>query len=240
MSRVLLVVMPFLPLHRPALGVSALKASCEAEGIACDIAYFTFDYAELVGLDTYLRLDGGLPTQNLTGEHVFSGAAFANATATAEEFEREVVRASPPGFYNADFVQRLSTLPALSLGFIRACADKIDLATYDIVGFTSTFQQNCSSLALARELKRRHPPVITVLGGGNCDGVMGPEWLRQIAWLDVVVAGEADLSFPRLVRQLRNGSTLAGIPGVSVRGSAVATPPVPVRDLDALPVPNFA
>jgi ribosomal peptide maturation radical SAM protein 1 len=238
--RVLLVVMPFLPLHRPALGVSALKAACQRAGIDCDIAYFTFDYARFVGLKDYVRLDGGLPTQNLTGEWVFAAAAFDGQCASAADFEREVVRASPPGFYDADFTRRLLALPAKSLPFVRACADKIDLAIYDIVGFTSTFQQNCASLALARELKRREPRVTTVFGGGNCDGVMGAEWLRRVPWLDIVVSGEADLAFPELVSRLRAGAPVHDVPGVHARGELTAAPSDPVKDLDQLPLPDFA
>ncbi len=217
MRRVLLVVMPFLPLHRPALGVSALKASANSRGLACDIAYFTFDYAALIGLKDYVHLDGGLPTQNLTGEWIFASAAFGAGVAIPEVFERVVLRNSPPGFYDRDFAARLLELPAKSLPFIRACADRIAPATYDIVGFTSTFQQNCASLALAREIKRRDPTVTTLFGGANADGVMGGEWLRQIEWLDVVVSGEADLVFPELVQRLRRGETLTGLPGVCAR-----------------------
>jgi ribosomal peptide maturation radical SAM protein 1 len=239
MRRVLLVVMPFLPLHRPALGVSALKACANAHGIACDVAYFTFDYAVRIGLKDYVKLDGGLPTQNLTGEWVFAGAAFGEGAAPPDEFERVVLRNSPPGFYDREFTERLLRLPEQSLPFIRACADKLDLATYDIVGFTSTFQQNCASLALARELKRRNPGVVTVFGGGNADGVMGEEWLRQVAWLDVVVSGEADLVFPEMVDRLRRGELLSGLAGVWVRDAPPAARPVPVQDLDELPIPDF-
>ncbi len=240
MKRVLLVVMPFLPLHRPALGVSTLKAIATLDGLACDIAYFTFDYASFIGIKDYVRLDGGLPTQNLTGEWIFAEAAFDTGVADPEEFDRVVVRNTPAGFYEADFAERLRELPARSLPFIRACADTIDLDTYDIVGFTSTFQQNCASLALARELKRRDPGVITLFGGGNADGVMGGEWLRQIPWLDAVVSGEADLVFTDLIRRLRLHEPVHDLAGVRVRSASSAAPPVPVENLDALPVPDFS
>jgi ribosomal peptide maturation radical SAM protein 1 len=240
LKRVLLVVMPFLPLHRPALGVSALKASAADAGLACDIAYFTFDYAAFIGIDDYLRLDGGLPTQNLTGEWVFAAAAFGDGVASPEEYERDVVRASPREFYDPEFVARLLELPAKTMPFIRACADQIDLTTYDIIGFTSTFQQNCASLALARELKRREPSVTTLFGGANTDGVMGGEWLRQAHWLDVTVSGEADLVFPELILRIRRGEPLAGLPGTWSREAPPAAAPAPVPNMDALPIPDFS
>jgi hypothetical protein len=41
---------------------------------------------------------------------------------------------------------------------------------------------------------------IIVLGGANCEGVMGQEPQRQFAWIDFVVSGEGDLTFPDLVK----------------------------------------
>ena len=54
----------------------------------------------------------------------------------------------------------------------------IDWSAYDVVGFTSTFQQNVASLALARAIKEEHPRVTTLFGGANFDSVMGLEYLR--------------------------------------------------------------
>jgi ribosomal peptide maturation radical SAM protein 1 len=238
--RVLLVVMPFLPLHRPALGVSALKGQCQARGIDCDVAYFTFDYASLIGLADYLRIDGRLPTHDLCGEWIFARAAFGDGVATAAEFDRVVLANGLPEFYDPDFSQRLLELPAGVDGFIARCADTVGTDRYDIVGFTSTFQQNCASMALARELKGRSPQITTVFGGGNADGEMGAEWLRQVSALDIVVSGEADLVFPELVERIRSGQSVSELPGVWARGQPDPPPPTPVQNLDNLALPDFS
>src|SRR3712207_7222676 len=39
----------------------------------------------------------------------------------------------------------------------------------DVVGFSSTYQQNAASFALARRLKQRYPAIVTVFGGANLD-----------------------------------------------------------------------
>jgi ribosomal peptide maturation radical SAM protein 1 len=238
--RVLLVVMPFLPLHRPALGVSALKAQCQAVGIACDVAYFTFDYAEQIGIADYLRIDGRLPTHDLCGEWIFAEAAFGSGVAPPERFQREIITAGPAEFYPPDFVARLLRMPADARAFIDRCTAGIEPDRYDIVGFTSTFQQNSASMALAARLKRRDPDTVIVFGGGNADGEMGPEWLRRVPALDIVVSGEADLVFPDLVRTIRAGGDPAALPGVWARGRPAPPPARPVVDLDALAVPDFS
>jgi len=239
-ERVLLIVMPFLPLHRPALGVSTLKAQCADAGIECDIAYFTFDYAELIGVELYNRIDGKLPTQDLVGEWLFAREAFGDGVAADEQFSKLVLESGPPEFYDPALVKQLRELPALSGPYIRACADQVQLDRYDIVGFTSTFQQNCASLALARELKRRRPGVTTLFGGGNADGEMGGEWQRQLDFLDVAVSGEADLVFPRLIERLRRGESTADLPGVWAGDGATGRPPLPVHNLDEVAVPDFS
>ena len=59
---------------------------------------------------------------------------------------------------------------------------------------------------------------------------------------DVIVRGEADESFPRLLESLPNRSRLARIPGITYRdGSRVVRnmDAPPVLDLDALPLPAY-
>src|ERR1035438_353337 len=57
-----------------------------------------------------------------------------------------------------------------------------------IVGFSSTFQQNTASFALARRLKERYPDIFTIFGGANFDGDMGLEFVRT---LDSLAASSA-------------------------------------------------
>ena len=111
-----------------------------------------------------------------------------------------------------------------------------------VVGFSCTFQQNIASFALARRLKRRYPQLVTVFGGANFDGEMGLELARSIDCIDFAVSGEADASFPGLLRALATGGDPATVPGLSFRvdGQLVAAAPEsPVGSLDDLPVPDY-
>ena len=56
------VVVPFLPAHQPALGVSSLLSVLEARGIAGDVRYLNLAYGERVGWDLYGYLTSLLPT----------------------------------------------------------------------------------------------------------------------------------------------------------------------------------
>jgi ribosomal peptide maturation radical SAM protein 1 len=70
------------------------------------------------------------------------------------------------------------------------------------VGFTSTFQQNVASFALARRLKERYPALVTIFGGANFEGAMGEEYARAIDVVDHVISGPGEEALPALLRKL--------------------------------------
>jgi ribosomal peptide maturation radical SAM protein 1 len=71
---------------------------------------------------------------------------------------------------------------------------------------------------------------------------MGEELIRRFPFVDAVVSGEGDLVFPELAGRLLAGRPVAGLDGVLTRtdGPSGRTAHTPVvRDLDALPFPDF-
>jgi ribosomal peptide maturation radical SAM protein 1 len=130
--------------------------------------------------------------------------------------------------------------------FLDQCAGEILALRPRLIGFTTVFQQHVASLALARRLKERAPAVTIVFGGSNCEGVMGAETVRQFPFVDAAVSGEGDLIFPEMVQRVLKGTSLTGLEGVKTRetvrreflfGSFDNAPPV--RDMNALPYPDF-
>ncbi|MFI6645474.1 RiPP maturation radical SAM C-methyltransferase [Streptomyces sp. NPDC050504] len=107
--------------------------------------------------------------------------------------------------------------------FIAELTSRILALEPDVVGFTSTFQQNTAALATARAIKRAAPGTHTVFGGANCDGPQGTALHRNFPFVDSVVRGEGEHSFPALLRELDKESpdpaVLAKIPGLCWRGA---------------------
>jgi len=111
---------------------------------------------------------------------------------------------------------------------------------------TSIFQQHTASLALARRLKRASPSTFVIMGGANCEGVMGAETLRSFRFVDAVVSGEADLIFPELVGRVLRAEPISGLPGVRTRDrldeefavGRFSNGPM-VREMDSLPIPDY-
>ncbi len=241
-ERVLLVSMPFGALERPALSLGLLTAHCARLGIPCDTRYLTFRYADRVGLGNYLWLcSDEVPYTAFAGDWLFSEALYgrrpyADAAYTDEVLRREW-RLSEPD------IERLRLMRGHVGPFLEECLRSVPWEEYTLVGFTSVFQQNIASLALAERVKRGHPHVTIAFGGANWEEAMGVALQREFPFVDLAFSGEADESFPAVIAARRNGAAAHGIPGVTTSGGnglAEVGPARRVRDLDSVPIPDFS
>jgi len=73
--------------------------------------------------------------------------------------------------------------------FIEEMAERIAATHQNVVGFTSTFQQNAAGVAATKHIKRLAPQIVTVLGGANCDGEQGAPSTANFPFVDYVVRG---------------------------------------------------
>ena len=237
MGDVLFVVMPFCGLESPQLGVSLLKAQLRARGIGASIAYLNFAFAEALGGTTYRNVQQRQSC--LAGEWMFSRAVFPKNRRDQEFVEH--ARANQ--LCTSEVLEDVCRAAGLVEPFLDHCLRTIDWSRYSVVGFTSTFEQNLASLALAGRIKRRYPDKILVMGGSNCSGIMGAQLHRSVPFIDYVFTGESDLSFPELVTRLANGNRdREDIPGYARRegSSSVAASEGHLLDnLDALAYPDF-
>ncbi|MCU1503950.1 MAG: Radical domain protein, partial [Ilumatobacteraceae bacterium] len=230
---VVLVVMPFADVNRPALGVSLLKAAAIGAGFSARIEYCNVDLAELVGTEFYTRLADDFPADLLVGEWFFARAVFGDAIAPDEDYTQAMLSAYLPAEAIRDVVRTRALLDT----YLDGCVDRIMASRPRVVGFTSTFHQTCASVAVAQRLKAApHPPVV-VFGGANCEGEMGEQLLASFPCIDVVSRGEADHSFVALLQHLVHDGP-APTTGALMRG-AQTTSPSSVEQLDALPNPDF-
>src|SRR5262249_4097122 len=114
----------------------------------------------------------------------------------------------------------IRAMRAIAPRFVEHLVAGIAATEPDVVGFTTTFQQNTASLAAARLLKRALPRVRTVFGGANCDGPQGAALHRNFPFVDYVVRGEGEAAFPALLDAIAAGedpAALDAIPGLCRR-----------------------
>lgn len=112
--------------------------------------------------------------------------------------------------------------------------------------FLAGFQTLCNShhfaVLLAEALKRDFPESIVLFGGAHAS-IVAESTMKMFAHVDMVLCGEADMSFPVLVRGLVNDDRLEGVEGLCLRdekGRVEAAKGLQVpRDLDLLPFPDY-
>ena len=259
-----LVNMPYASLNRPSLALGLLKALLEREGIAASVVYPNLAFAEVVGLPLYNLASSWFPKEFLAGEWTFAAAAFPEAVRDDEKYLRHIAGAYQQiaGYdrrpSDAIRLQKdLRKVRAAAAGFVDQAARQALATGARVIGCTSTFEQHVASLALLRRVREIDPSVVTLLGGANCESVMGRTTHRCFPWLDYVVSGEADALVGDLCRQIlddgrevprsrlpsgvfgpahRNG---AGRPRLLIAGSSDEAPRPVFHELDSLPVPDF-
>lgn len=241
--RVALVNMPFSTTRTPSIQLGLLQAIATRRGYPATSVYLNLVLAAEIGWDAYevLCADRTL----LLGEWLFARAAFGEQTPPAENYLAEF-GGELAGYLSAidrdvDYLLELRerALPA----FLDVCVQQVDWSAFDLVGFSSIFEQNCAGLALARRLKTTHPRLITVFGGANFEDEMGVEYVRALPFIDYAVIGEGDEVFPSLLDCLAAGEDPAELVGVASRagdhGVRFSGRAPVVTDLDALPEPAY-
>jgi len=118
---------------------------------------------------------------------------------------------------------------------------KLEAESFDVFGFGTICSTYPLTIRIAREVKRAHPDAALVLGGPQAS-VVDVQTLRAFDFVDCVVRGEAENTFPQLLSALAGDGRLDPIPGITFRrrGEVVRNPNAPViADLDELPLPAF-
>lgn len=107
----------------------------------------------------------------------------------------------------------------------------------DIVLLSAYFQHFNSVKEIGeRALKRRIP---VLLGGAMFNNDEAAAVWRTIPGLAAVVGAESDLGISALVEAVCNGDGLAGFAGLTLPNGQKTMPAPPLRQLDAIPVPDF-
>jgi ribosomal peptide maturation radical SAM protein 1 len=241
--RVALVSMPFMEIHRPSIQLGLLKALTAEYGFPARALHANLDFAVRIGADYYdLLCQHRRP---MIGEWLFSVEAFPNSAPDpdARMLGDLTDGLSELGMSLEQLQEKLLRTRGIDVpAYLDTLVESFPWEEATVVGFSSTFQQNTASFALARRLKQAYPHIITVFGGANFDGEMGPELVRSVSCIDMAVIGEGDEAFPRLLRALADGADLDTVPGLARRvdGRVRLTPPAHATlRLNDLPMPDY-
>lgn len=239
--KVLLVSMPWAAVDSPSLALGILKQEISGRGdIDVSTVYANIDYLDwmsvrspfrsgdsihLFGYRDYAYFSVATYFRGL-GDWIFSSALHGVPSWRVPEFREQLGTGMAPRM-----IELAEALHKLAPAFVAELADRLVALNPDVIGFTTTFQQNAASLALARAIKRRKAGIVTIFGGANCDGSQGHALHRNFEFVDYVVRGEGEAALGRLLDVLKNEqaahdlAALAGIDGLcwrDPRGQSVA------------------
>src|ERR1700733_13259750 len=246
--RVALVCVPWHTTVSPSLQCGILAGELISDGYPVDVIHANLDLACEMPIDLYETVaNGTFGAHTLIGEWLFGVAAFGDTSTPLEFLDgnqelRKLLEGAPISFDTLCHY-REKVIPA----WLNAFAAKVDWAKYDIVGFSSTFEQNCAAIALACKVKENFPNIVTVFGGANYLPPMGPEFLK-LDGIDYIVCGEGELAINGFLEALsagRRGCSVSGVycsgpccSNIAQSGDDLEQTERP-RDLDAVAVPNY-
>jgi ribosomal peptide maturation radical SAM protein 1 len=240
---VALIAMPFVTILRPSIQLGLLKAIADSHGFSASVFNFYLDFASQIEPKVYESISEA--GRSFMGDWLFAAAAFGPGSPEEEEAFLDHYCTQPPQSAEEPVLKR-ELLIEIRRSQVTAYLDRlmasVDWSRFRVVGFTSTFQQNVASIALAVRLKQKYPSLTIVFGGSNCEGEMGVEFARSMACADYVFTGESDQAFPEFLIAMHEGRDPAKVPGVVCRRNGTVTAPgtrPPFDRLDELPTPDY-
>jgi ribosomal peptide maturation radical SAM protein 1 len=202
--RIALVNMPFAAADIPSIALTQLKSvvkSTHGDGVSCDVFYLNLDFLNYLGLQLFNMISVSVQANTSgLGDWFFSAEAFPEMPDQSELYLTR--HFSEQKAESGQFKQQLLNKRRVVGLFLKSLIDRYHLAGYSMVGFTTMFSQNVSSIAMARALKKRNPEMVLVMGGANSEMPMGGVLCKNVPEIDFVFAGPSLKSFPRLVGHL--------------------------------------
>lgn len=249
-----LVQMPQVRVEMPSISLGLLQAVLARDGLRARAFYASFWFLDFAGPRCYLLLNSPR-SQDCLADWLFASAAFPDFIPDHYSYLKKLLKYNP----------KLETLGLDKLHdlllplrqkipeFVDQAAKRLLRHGPRLIGCSSNFQQHVASLALLRRVRELDPTVVTMLGGANCDSVMGQTTHKNFPWVDLVISGEADGFISGLCWSiLRNAGEIPasdlpagvfapchrrqGYPGVP-RGDGFPRASTP--SLDRLPPPDY-
>ena len=250
MNDVVLVQPPVTWLS-PSLALALLKSSLSLAGISSATEYGSHLFARMIGNEQYNDAVRLMNLVNRGWEILFARYAGFESAIDSDSFfsavESELMSISYSGKYGdihgkvAGLRNIWGMLNRMIPEYINTQVERILSHDPEIAGFTVMTQQRNASFALIRELKKRKPSIITVVGGGICTGRVGELFLQAVSELDYVYTGEGDTGFAkgcRLLLDNRKDELPEQCPWFLGRGQKSSY--CIVSDLDQCPEPDYS
>ena len=141
--RVALVSMPFATINSPSLRAGPVEVGAgRRAGFACDVLYLNILFAHMVGWASYPAASSAPPRSSPGNRCSRARSSAIGSPPTLRTWAPRF----PGGRRGPAGGARVRHLAAHVPAFLAACLHRIPWEFYDIVGFSSIFEQNLASL----------------------------------------------------------------------------------------------
>ncbi len=198
-----LVTMPYSRIELTSVAIGLLQAKLIEAGLDAKSFYANILFAEKIGALAYTRISLFRPRLAIA-DWTFSQIAFPDFSPDHESY-LDLVMTMNEVYTPVDrnkLEDLLWSVRENATTFVDELSNRILNTGPKIVGCSSTFCQHVPSLALLKRIRELAPEVITVLGGANCEAIMGRSTHRLFDWVDYVVSGEADSLIVSLTKSI--------------------------------------
>jgi ribosomal peptide maturation radical SAM protein 1 len=210
-KKILLVSMPFPTIIPPSPQLSALDAYLTENQIPVESRHLYLRCADHMGAELYNALSA---ESHLLKDLIYSKFLFPQNFENNEHLIKLTVKD------NQNFFEKVtleSIIEKISI-FNADIMENVNWGDYDLVGFTTNFNQLLSSLFVAKEIKSKYPAVETVLGGFAVSSGRGESVMKLFPYVDYVIDGEGEKPLAQLAK-CADRSSLKDIHGLMYRNN---------------------
>ena len=202
-TEVCLVCMPYCNPQIPSLALGLLQSTLIEGGIQAKSIYANLLFGEQIGLDAYDQSHHADP-RVMIAEWSFASVAFPDFKPDESKFISDIYRLIGRQIQKSkiELKQMLDLVRSEAEQFTEDLAEQILKMSPKIVACSSSLSQRVPSLALLKKIHDLSPKVITLMGGADCEGIMGIATHEYFPWVDYVISGEGEDIMVPLVRQI--------------------------------------
>ena len=195
-EKLLLVSAPWPLYSRPSIQIGTLKAFLRKKfpDLKVDAHHFYLKVAEAIGYRRYQAIS----ERTWLAESVYAALLYPERMDTVEKFFYRQAKGKPL-LQKIVFKNLASQVREVSEAFIHG----VDWGDYVLAGFSICLCQLTASLYFIREVKKRFPNLLIVVGGSIFTGDATRNLFKTFPEINVVVNGEGELPLSRLVSDLR-------------------------------------
>jgi ribosomal peptide maturation radical SAM protein 1 len=240
-TRVALISMPTLSSFRPSFQLALLKPTLQRAGINVQTFSLYMYFAAHIGFklnDVLADVRPCIPSEWLWSKAAFGD--FCNEDEYIDHYRDTLEALTREAGCSIDDLKYIRNHKTFS--FIDFCLNSTDWSRFQLIGFSIVFQQMTASLALAQAMKERFPHIPIILGGGAFEDDIAFSIMQGCPYIDFIHCGDADETFPQMLRRFDRGESMEDVPGLMWRkdGDIIYNGRAPnLMDMDSTPIPDY-